>query len=89
MPDTLDDIEDCIYEGRIDGVFKGFRNHDTVFRFQGGANWRQDEFFFAYHYLYSPKAKIIKVIDKKNRKELFYIEVDGVKHRVLVKSAYL
>ena len=87
-----DDTEQEICEGRLDGVFSGFRNHDNIFKILGGGAWRQDEYLFQYHHLYSPRARIIKTIDKKNEKEqmeTFYIEVEGVKTRVKVKPSYV
>lgn len=85
-----DDIDEtCVCEGRIDGVFTGYRNYDSIFKIQGGGSWRQDEYLFQYHHLYSPKAKVMKIIRKEDLKEIFYLEIEGVKTRVQVKSAYL
>lgn len=84
-----DGIETEIYEGRIAGIFRGFRNYDTIFKFQGGTSWRQDEYHFEYHYLDSPRARITKVITAADRKEIFYIEVDGVESAVQVKASYV
>lgn len=83
------DIEQVIHEGRISGVFNGFRNHSTLFKFQGGEVWRQDEYFFRYQHLSSPQARIIRAVVKKTRQELFFIEVDGGERRVAVKPAYV
>lgn len=92
MADKEKAFEECIHEGRIAGIFTGFRNYDTIFKFEGGSAWRQDEYHFEYHYLYSPKAKIIRVreetVDHKVFKEIFYIEVEGIKRRVQVKGSY-
>lgn len=90
MADHEDEVEDLIYEGRLAGVFEGFRNYDTLFKFLGGSTWRQDEYLFKYHYLYSPMAKIVKVRKKKGGQvETFYIEIEGIDTRVKVKSAYV
>lgn len=89
MTHPSDDTEECIYEGRLAEIFKGFRNHDTLFKVQGGGTWRQDEYKYEYHYLYTPKVRIFRVQKKGNPNEVFYLEVEGVKTRVKVKSAYL
>ena len=89
MTEDSDILEDCVYEGRIAEIFKGFRNYDTLFKFQGGEIWRQDEYTYEYHHLFSPKAKIIRIRKRGGTKETFYIEIDGVKTRVKVKAAYV
>ena len=89
MADKDEAKETCICEGRIDGVFTGFRNHDTIFKIQGAGSWRQDEYLYRYHHLFSPKARVMKIVDEENHKEIFYLEVDGVKARVQVKYAYV
>lgn len=82
-------IETTIYEGKLAGIFRGFRNYDTIFKFMGGTSWRQDEYLFEYHFLDSPRARIIKIITDIDHKEIFYIEVDGVASAVQVKAAYV
>lgn len=77
-----------IHEGRLAGIFTGFRNHDTIFHFQGGSSWRQDEYFYRSHYRESPRARIVKVIRKTDQKEFFYIEIDGIETPVEVKPSY-
>ena len=81
--------ETIIYEGRLAGIFKGFRNYDTIFRFLEGTSWRQDEYLFEYHFLDSPRAKIVKIVTNNDHKEIFYIEVAGVASPVQVKAAYV
>jgi len=81
-------IETHIYEGRLDGIFKGFRNHDTIFKFQGGSSWRQDEYFYRSHHRESPRAQITKILTK-DHKEIFYIEIDGIETPVEVKASYV
>ena len=81
-------METDIYEGRLFGIFKGYRNYDTIFKFQGGSSWRQDEYLYRSHYLDSPNAKVVKVLTKKDRKEIFYIEVEGTETPVKVKPSY-
>lgn len=34
--DDENDLEQTIFEGRLAGVFNGFRAHGTLFKFQGG-----------------------------------------------------
>ena len=68
-------------EGRLRGSFKGFRNRDTLFRFQTGSEWRQAQYHYHYHYAYSPNARVVQ---KGSR---FYIEVDGLADSVEVKRA--
>ncbi len=82
-------IETTIYEGKLAGIFRGFRNHDTIFKFLEGTSWRQDEYFFEYHFLDSPKARITKIITNNDHKEILYIEIDGVMSAVQVKAAYV
>lgn len=77
-----------IYEGRIAGIFAGFRNYDTIFKFQGGSSWRQDEYFYRSHYRDSPKARIVKITRAIDHKEIFYIEIDGIDTPVEVKASY-
>ncbi|MDP1526115.1 MAG: hypothetical protein Q8M20_09915 [Rhodocyclaceae bacterium] len=88
LPANPDEVAEIVYEGRIDGVFKGFRNHDTLFKLQGGSTWRQFEYYFEYRHLFSPKITIYKIRNKSNGKEIFFMAVDGVKTMVEVKSSY-
>ena len=81
--------EEILLEGKLRGVFTGFRNFDTTFRFLGGGVWRQDEYLYTYHKLNSPMAKIIRVTEQRvTRKETYYIEVYSVPKRVKVRPAY-
>lgn len=81
--------EEIVLEGKLRGVFTGFRNYDTCFRFQSGGLWRQDEYLYTYHKINSPMAKIIRVVEQRaTRKESFYIEVQGVPKRVKVRPSY-
>ena len=81
--------EKVIVEGKLSGLFKGFCNHDTCFKFIGGSTWRQAEYVHEYHHLDSPRAKIIRAAkEHKGIIDTFYIEVQGVKTRVKVKSSY-
>lgn len=86
--DTRTERTDCICEGRIEGIFRGFRNFDTIFKFKSGESWRQNEYHTEYHHLFSPRARIIRIESKIDHSETCYIEVDGVKNRVKVKSVY-
>ncbi len=87
----IDDFKEdqVIVEGRLSGLFKGFCNRDTCFKFVGGSTWRQCDYVYEYHHIASPQAKIIRAA-KTNRRSLdvFYLEVRGVKTRVQVKSNY-
>lgn len=81
--------EVVVLEGKLRGVFTGFRNFDTHFKFIGGYSWRQDEYLYQYHKKDTPRAKIIRVGKKGSPEEIFYIEVDGVTTRVKVKPSYV
>ncbi|MEK7996717.1 MAG: hypothetical protein AAB403_23175 [Planctomycetota bacterium] len=48
-----------IEAGQLRGSFKGFHNRDTVFEFQGGGKWRQNEYKYDYYYAYMPEAKVV------------------------------
>ena len=49
-----------IEEGQLKGSFKGFKNRDTIFKFQTGRSWRQSEYKYHYHYAYMPSAKVVQ-----------------------------
>lgn len=68
-----------IEEGQLKGSFRGFKNRDTVFEFDGGRKWKQNEDKYHYHYAYMPKAK---VIDEGGR---YYLEVEGMNDKVEVQ----
>ncbi len=81
--------EAVIVEGRLSGLFKGFCNRDTCFKFIGGSIWRQCEYVYEYHHRASPKARIIRAAKTDRRSlDVFYIEIEGVKTRVKVRSNY-
>ena len=48
-----------VEEGQLKGSFRGFHNRETVFEFQGGGKWRQNEYKYDYHYAYMPRAKVV------------------------------
>lgn len=89
MAHKEEEVERCVHEGRIDGLFKGFKNRDTIFKIRGCGCWRQAEYVCEYHHLDSPKARIIGIMDKKLRIEFFYIEIEGIKTRVKVLRHYV
>ena len=61
---------------RLKGAFQGFHDRDTVFEFQGGGKWRQNEYKHYYYYFYMPFAKVV------DRDGTYYLEVDGVDNSV-------
>jgi hypothetical protein len=67
-----------IYDGRLKGAFKGFRNRDTVFKFTNGQKWRQCVYKYHYHYAYRPAAKIIQTGSG------YVLKVDGMNDSVEV-----
>jgi hypothetical protein len=68
-------------EGRLSGSFKGFRNSETLFRFDDGSEWRQAEYNYCYHDAYNPSARVIQ------RGSRFYLEVEGLSQSVEVTRA--
>jgi len=66
-------------EGYLRGNFEGFNNYDTIFEFENGSKWQQDEYKYYYHYANRPKAK---VIEENGR---YFLEVKGLNSRVRVK----
>lgn len=68
-----------IAEGRLKGSFRGFRNRDTIFEFQGGRKWRQAAYRYQYHYAYMPLARVVQ---ENGRYMLF---VDGMNSSVEVR----
>lgn len=67
-----------IQEGQLKGSFQGFHNRDTIFEFQGGGKWRQNEYKYCYHYAYMPLAKVVE------RQGAYYLEVEGMNDSVQV-----
>ena len=83
--ESPDEIVELVEEGRIYGVFNGFRNHDTLFKLQGGHTWRQFEYHFEYHHLFSPRVRIYKIVSRKSGHEAFFLAVEGVHTVIEVK----
>ena len=48
-----------VEEGQLKGSFRGFHDRETVFEFQSGGTWRQNEYKYDYHYAYMPEAKVV------------------------------
>lgn len=46
-------------EGRIVSDFRGFKNRDTLFKFQNGRIYQQAEYRYAYRYAYRPWAAVV------------------------------
>ena len=67
-----------IEDGQLKGAFKGFHNRETVFEFQGGGKWRQNEYKYNYYYSHMPFAKVV------DRSGAYYLEVDGTNDSVEV-----
>lgn len=63
-----------IEEGRLKGAFKGYHNRDTVFEFQGGGRWQQNEYRYQYHYAYMPEAR---VVDDGGKVQLYVAGMDA------------
>ena len=68
-----------IEEGQLQGSFKGFKDRDTVFQFDGGKEWKQNEYKEHYRYFYMPRAKVV------NEDGRYYLGVEGMSEKVEVK----
>ena len=66
-------------EGQLKGSFRGFKNRDTTFEFQGGKTWRQAVYRYHYHYAYMPRAKVVQ----EGGRYMLYVEgmIDPVEVR--------
>lgn len=67
-----------VENGTLKGIFKGFKNRDTIFIFTNGSKWQQNEYKYHYHYVYRPHAKVIE------KPGYFVLEVDGMNDSVKV-----
>lgn len=67
-----------VEEGQLKGAFRGFKDRETVFEFQGGGKWRQNEYRYDYYYAYMPDAKVVDGPDG------YQLHVDGMDEPVEV-----
>ena len=67
-----------VEDGQLKGAFRGFHNRETVFEFQGGGKWRQNEYKYTYYYAYMPPARVIE--DQQG----YRLEVEGLADSVEV-----
>jgi hypothetical protein len=67
-----------VEEEQLKGAFKGFHDRETIFEFQGGGKWRQNEYKHYYYYFYMPFAKVV------DRNGAYHLKVDGVNDSVAV-----
>ena len=67
-------------QGRLKGIFKGFKNRGTTFQFYGGGKWKQMEYKYNYQYFYMPDAKVVY------EKGCYMMHVDGIDEPVEVKK---
>lgn len=58
-------------ETRIDGDFNGFEG-ETILKLTNGQIWQQSEYWYHYHYAYSPQVTIFQSNGQ------YKIQVDGV-----------
>jgi hypothetical protein len=74
---------DVILESQIKGAFAGWRKA-TVFTLADGNSkkWQQIDEIEKSHYVYRPKAKVIR--DGSN----YYLEVEGMEEMVEVKQVW-
>lgn len=70
-----------VEQGQIKGSFRGFRNRDTLFEFNSGRTWKQNEYKNQYQYAYRPTARVVQDGGR------YYLEVDCMNTRVEVKRA--
>ena len=68
-----------VEEGQLKGSFRGFKNRDTIFAFNGGQKWKQAEYKYHYFYAYRPGAKVIQDGGR------FIIKVEGLNDSVEVR----
>jgi len=68
-----------VTDGYLEGNFEGFKDFDTIFEFDNGAKWQQDEYKYLYHYAYRPRAKVIE------DKGIYILEVQGINERIRVR----
>lgn len=68
-----------VEEGQLKGLFRGFRNRDTIFEFYRGQRWKQADYKSHYYYSYMPQAKVI--LDEGR----FILQVDGMGDSVVVR----
>ena len=47
-----------IIESNISGSFEGWKG-ETIFKLVNGEIWQQTEYYYEYHYAYSPRVLII------------------------------
>ena len=52
MPNSVED-------GVIVSDFRGFKNRDTLFKFQSGRIYQQAEYCYACRYAYRPRAAVV------------------------------
>lgn len=70
-----------VEEGQLKGAFRGFKNRDTIFEFNGGGKWRQAQYKYHYHYAYMPHAKVIQNGGR------YVLHVEGIKDAIEVRRA--
>lgn len=49
----------CVEDGVITSGFRGFKNRDTLFKFQSGRIYQQAEYRYCYRYAYRPRAVVV------------------------------
>jgi hypothetical protein len=78
----MDDVELVIVEeGQLKGEFNGFKDENTVFRFQNGGTWRQAAEHYHYDFVDTPDAKVMR--DQAGRCLLY---VEGMPEPVEVRA---
>lgn len=64
-----------VTESNIDGNFDGFKG-DTIMKLTNGQIWQQSEYYYWYHYAYSPKVVIFET------RYGYKMQVNGIKKQI-------
>jgi hypothetical protein len=70
-----------VAEGRLKGVFKGFRNRNTIFEFSEGPRWRQAKYKYRFHIAIMPRARVVE------RAGAHFLYVEGIEEPIEVRIA--
>lgn len=69
-----------VCDGQLSGEFNGFEDQETVFKFLNGQKWRQETYYYRYHYAFMPTAKVVRESSR------YVPHVSGVQPTVEVTS---
>ncbi|QNA70490.1 hypothetical protein [Sulfurospirillum diekertiae] len=66
---------------QIQGAFEGFKG-DTIIELTNGEKYKQAEYFYEYHYAYSPNVTII------NSTNGSFLKIDGIEKEFKVTKVF-